>query len=314
MALRAKIAATQTLLRALLECPDADVQAKLSSIALGLLELNVSSQPQSVEEVKRRISVMDDAHARINSYLTGGGTQPQLLDFASALLLGHQAATRDQSRLGSARGNNPRTTRTEEEDLSHAVDVRKSEDADLAIAAQACERDASRANRLVITLMGLALVLLGAVALPAFDVGVSLSKSAWQAWAVVFVALAIALLLLYEASRIRRSADELRRVARQLRAVPAYLAPLPPAAKNLLRAAMVQRLFPRLLDDSDPLRESLWVPSTDSLLATIDPSALTLLADMENLVDAQEEKTAESRVDEKGDIDNGPTPQSSTDA
>ncbi len=41
---------------------------------------------------------------------------------------------------------------------------------------------------------------------------------------------------------------------------------------------MVQRLFPRLLDDLDPLRESEF-PNADTLLAAIDPDLLAEIGD-----------------------------------
>jgi hypothetical protein len=42
--------------------------------------------------------------------------------------------------------------------------------------------------------------------------------------------------------------------------------------QDLLRAAMTQRLFPRLIDD-DPLREDDWFPDTEMLVMSILPES-----------------------------------------
>jgi hypothetical protein len=61
-----------------------------------------------------------------------------------------------------------------------------------------------------------------------------------------------------QAKRHRIASQEARRLELQVSSLDAYLAPLPSPARDLLRAAMLQRLFPRLLDDDDPVREPQW--------------------------------------------------------
>jgi hypothetical protein len=98
-------------------------------------------------------------------------------------------------------------------------------------------------------------------------------------WAVAG-ALLVAIVLAYHANTRRRQVDEAQRLERQLTLLPSYLAPLPDAARSLMRAAMIQRVFPRLLEDDDPLRESEWFPGTDHLLLAIDPDFAVELDDM----------------------------------
>lgn len=79
------------------------------------------------------------------------------------------------------------------------------------------------------------------------------------------VASAVAFFIARRHARARREA---LRLQRQISGLSAYLSPLPPEEQALLRGTMLQRLFPRLLDDTDPLREQE-LPGTDSLLAAI---------------------------------------------
>jgi hypothetical protein len=79
--------------------------------------------------------------------------------------------------------------------------------------------------------------------------------------------LAFALALLWLAARQRRSAREALRLARQLPALPAYLSSLPPLASHLMRMTMTQRMFPRLIEDTDPLRDPPWPEATELLEA-----------------------------------------------
>lgn len=91
-----------------------------------------------------------------------------------------------------------------------------------------------------------------------------------------------------QAQRVRRNAEELRRVRRQLVALPGYLLPLPVAAQDLLRAAMLPRLFPRLLEDNDPMREEDWFPDGDQVLAAVDFSVLENLARVSEPADSDD--------------------------
>ena len=67
-----------------------------------------------------------------------------------------------------------------------------------------------------------------------------------------------------QAERHRRAASESRRLERQLRMVDPYLQPLPERTQAVMRAALTPRLFSRLLEDQDPMREPAW-PSSGSL-------------------------------------------------
>ena len=90
--------------------------------------------------------------------------------------------------------------------------------------------------------------------------------------------LALAVLCGRQAALVRRGAFELDRQRRQLVGLSGYLLPLPVPTQDLLRAAMVPRLFPRLLEDDDPTREDDWFPDGDQLLVTVDPDLAELLA------------------------------------
>lgn len=81
---------------------------------------------------------------------------------------------------------------------------------------------------------------------------------------------ATALLCVRQAAARDRAGREYRRLERGLSGVDAYLAPLPSPARHLLRATMTQSLFPRLLDDDDPLKQPAW-PDADVLLQSVAP-------------------------------------------
>lgn len=125
-----------------------------------------------------------------------------------------------------------------------------------------------------------ALALLGAVAASYWAVRVAhgARREAWlEVLGPLFVcgAAAVAgLLLLHSAASRDRAAREYTRLQRGLTGVDAYLSPLPAPVRHLLRATMTQTLFPRLLDDDDPLRQPGW-PEADALLQSIYGSAST---------------------------------------
>lgn len=73
------------------------------------------------------------------------------------------------------------------------------------------------------------------------------------------------LILAWSAVSRGRAAREATRLQRGLSGLDAYLEPLPPAAQHLLRATLAQTLFPRLLEDNDPMRAPVW-PDGDALL------------------------------------------------
>ncbi len=73
-----------------------------------------------------------------------------------------------------------------------------------------------------------------------------------------------AILLWTQAERYRRSAAESRRLQRQFAAMDLYLEPMPEPIRAIMRAALAPRLFSRLLEDNDPMREPIW-PSPETL-------------------------------------------------
>jgi hypothetical protein len=75
----------------------------------------------------------------------------------------------------------------------------------------------------------------------------------------------------HQARECRRAAFETRRVHRQLLSLDRYLSPLPAFGQDLLRGVLVQRLFPRMLDDDNPMREDDAFPPMDSLMQALSP-------------------------------------------
>ncbi len=64
-----------------------------------------------------------------------------------------------------------------------------------------------------------------------------------------------------QAERHRRSASEFRRLELQFRAFEPYLEPFSGNAQAVMRAALAPRLFSRVLEDLDPMREPIWPDS-----------------------------------------------------
>ena len=81
----------------------------------------------------------------------------------------------------------------------------------------------------------------------------------------------VALAAGHQARECRRAVFETRRVHRQLLTLDRYLSPLPEFGQDLLRGVMVQRLFPRLLDDDNPMREDDEFPDIESLMVALSP-------------------------------------------
>lgn len=129
-------------------------------------------------------------------------------------------------------------------------------------------RDAAmgwRAVRRLYICLGLFLLMLAATLLHGL-LSLPSSSSNWAPtiWAHLAIALVILIVSLpvwFQAERYRRSAAESQRMQRQLRLVDSYLEPLDDRARTIMRAALVPRIFPRLLEDQDPMREPLWPPS-----------------------------------------------------
>ena len=131
------------------------------------------------------------------------------------------------------------------------------------------ERAAARVRRAMATA-----ALLAAAIAAVWSVLVADSERTGGPWARVagplllcVAASAAGLLLLKAANGHDRGAREYVRLQRGLAGLGAYLAPLPAPARHLLRATMAQTLFPRLLDDDDPLRQPEWPDSRDLLYA-----------------------------------------------
>jgi hypothetical protein len=120
---------------------------------------------------------------------------------------------------------------------------------------------------------------LGSFALAAAALGFSLAvfylpsrlAASSNAWAratymiALLLPLGVSVALFRRAGVAERYARECMRLSRGLSGVDSYLAPLPSAARALLRGAYLQTLFPRLLDDDDPLRQTPWPESHDLL-------------------------------------------------
>ena len=82
---------------------------------------------------------------------------------------------------------------------------------------------------------------------------------------MLLVVTAVALVI---SGRLRIASREATRIRRQIGAVDWYLDSMPHMERDLLRGALVGRLFPRLLEDDDPTRETQ-LPSTRELLDAI---------------------------------------------
>jgi hypothetical protein len=92
----------------------------------------------------------------------------------------------------------------------------------------------------------------------------------WRLWGFFVVSglLAVSGVLLWvQAERHRRASNEARRVQRHLSGVDWFLGDLPDEVRHLLQAPLAQRLFPRTLDDDDPLREPVWPVASDVVKA-----------------------------------------------
>lgn len=98
-----------------------------------------------------------------------------------------------------------------------------------------------------------------------------------ETWALILgptilcIVLSLATIIVFrQAATHRRAGREYIRLERGLLAIPQYLSPLPPEAQHLVRAVMTQSLFPRLLEDDDPIRQ-INFPDPDTLLTAIAP-------------------------------------------
>lgn len=131
--------------------------------------------------------------------------------------------------------------------------------------------DADRSNLITVRLYAV-LVLAVSGSAATIVVGLLNYQAPATNWSHIFLGYLMlsALLLLaaiplwIQAERHRRAGAESRRLERQFAALDAYLEPMQEPARAIMRAALAPRLFSRLLEDNDPMREPLW-PSADSL-------------------------------------------------
>src|SRR5207248_430344 len=121
--------------------------------------------------------------------------------------------------------------------------------------------DARRGHLRMWILYGATIMLVGgSVSLALVEAGRASSRTKFagaQFAAYGLISLVILLLAVYlghQATRQRIWAAESSRVARQLLGFDAYVEPLPQIAQDLFRGTMIPRLFPRVLEDDDPLR------------------------------------------------------------
>jgi hypothetical protein len=83
--------------------------------------------------------------------------------------------------------------------------------------------------------------------------------------AVAVAAVGAAALLLRESRRHRLASQEANRLQRQLAALDAYVLPMGPAMRDLIRGALVQRIFPGLPTVEEPWQAPTW-PDSEALL------------------------------------------------
>lgn len=160
------------------------------------------------------------------------------------------------------------------EEIERPVEESPSGDGSLKELAEAYGGDAKRERQAAMLTRVFALLALVSAAAAAYW-AVRVANGARHVWSEALGPLLVCgaagvagLFLLRSAGSRDRSAREYIRLQRGLTGVDAYLSPLPEPARHLLRATMTQTLFPRLLDDDDPLRQPVW-PEADTLLQSL---------------------------------------------
>jgi hypothetical protein len=156
--------------------------------------------------------------------------------------------------------------------------------AQLAEVAAAYREDAARERRtsqacfllfVLLILVSLGFILWGILRISSRADLANHSTSVWPVFSAHLVAavvgLAAAVVVIIQAERHRRAAQEAIRLARQFTAVESYLAPMPPALRDIVRVSLTPRLFSRILWDDDPLREPLWPTASDIAAARPSP-------------------------------------------
>jgi len=132
-------------------------------------------------------------------------------------------------------------------------------------------RDDSRRSRRLATLLYVVMALLVVAAVASSALAVNLLDGSTPEAPQLVQRLLVSLICLVslipfwiQAERHRRSASEFRRLELQFRALDPYLGPLPEDARAVMRAALAPRLFSRVLEDQDPMREPIW-PASGSI-------------------------------------------------
>lgn len=97
------------------------------------------------------------------------------------------------------------------------------------------------------------------------------TKSTWVTVLMIVSLVGASAAAAWQGRECRRSAAENRRIGRQSAYLDAYLSPLPKSAQDLLRSVMIQRLYPRLLDDDVLLRDEEIFPTTAELMEAVLP-------------------------------------------
>lgn len=67
-----------------------------------------------------------------------------------------------------------------------------------------------------------------------------------------------------QARAYKRDSAESRRLQLQTRLVEPYISEMSEPAKTIMKASLAPRIFSRLIEDQDPIREPIW-PSSDVL-------------------------------------------------
>jgi len=175
------------------------------------------------------------------------------------------------------------------------------EDDGLLRLADAYRGDAQRELRIMLALYAAAaILLLGALAVALVGLRDAQHDDGFRfdefgAFALVaLVPLLGAALAARRAMRHGVAAQESTRLRRQFSGLAPYLDPMPPVMRDLMRGTLAQQLFPRLLDDSEPWRETKW-PAADELLATlVEPDDVPASDDQVGVADPDGDSASDS--------------------
>lgn len=279
-----------------METPAPAVTASL----LGALLTYVSGTDSERPEVSGEILIaVQEARASLPA-LTGGSA----LRIASLVKQLHQAVF-DPNQLPAESleaALEPARALTRALNEHRAPVVQGMPEGQVAVFAKPAARHAQDAESLESRMMVMILLAVLCISgLAALGVWVSVSPpTQWPGPAIVTVSLGLAAVAFgWNARRLDVEAQELRRVSRQLEMLHPFVADLPDTAQGLLRGVLIQRLFPRLISDSDPLREAEWAPKSRELLIALDRAFL-------------ETEGEEECEDSESEPEEQPTPESAS--